>query len=314
MRFPLSFAPIALAALLIAAAIGLSACSAEPQARGLPMASLSGPDAPPLTSLAGHSHAADAPPHGPGPGPGPGDGRAGSDAQAAPSVPPAVDLVISEVMTDPLLVADVVGEYVEVIYLGAEPASLDGVSLILPDGRSVPLVGVAPASKPRGRSAARRKKRHGVQPPAETRPNVIVQPGDVVVVRSTRSQRLRLPNRAGRLELRRSGVGLEHAVVLDVAQWAGRWPWPRHKAGKALCRVAPDRDGSLGRAWRRCRTKLRGVERGSPGVVAAACVWLKSRNVQADRCVRLARGPLRSRLASTTAVAGSRLRGGRDAP
>ncbi len=267
------------AALLLATCGALVACSAEPQSRGLPMASLIGPDAPPLTRVAHHSH---------GDEPASVDPRgAAATASTAPPLPPAVDLVISEVMTDPLLVDDVVGEYVEIIHLGAETASLAGATLVLPDGRAVSLLRPRLIEKPSRRHAA-----PAPLPPDLSGPDAVVQPGEVLVVRSSRSRRLRLPNRAGRLELRRAGV------LLDVAQWAGRWPWPRHKAGKALCRVAPERDGATGRAWRRCSAPLRGVERGSPGVVAARCAWLKARNVRVDSCAVADSGGPRRRLAA----------------
>jgi len=75
---------------------------------------------------------------------------------------------------------------------------------------------------------------------------------------------LRLPDRAGRIELRWRGS------LLDVAQWTRRWPWPKGRAGASLERRSARSDGRLGRAWRRSRVPMFGVERGSPGVVS----WL----------------------------------------
>ncbi len=163
-----------------------------------------------------------------------------SAAAASLRCPPPV-VRVTEIMSDPLLVADPVGEYVELVYLGPGRRALQGVEVVLPDGRKVPL---------------------GAQ---------VVSPGQVIVVRGGVGAPLRLPNRAGRVEVRHQGD------LVDVAQWTGRWPWPKHKAGRALCRRTPDVDGALGKAWRRCRARLRGVERGSPGAEPRACDWVQRR-------------------------------------
>lgn len=244
---------------LLLAAIG---CSAEPQRHGaLPIATLLTPkpaqpkDRRVVNRNTSHDHAAH---H--------------QDSKPTMVLPPAVDLVISEVMSDPLLIADVVGEYVELVYLGSEPASVAGLTLLLPDGRRLPVrAGGSRATEAEGRRAAA---------PAEVKRGQVVRPGDVIVVRSSRSSKLRLPNRAGRVELWR---GVDR---IDVATWTGRWPWPKHRAGQALCRRSPDRSGAHGRAWRRCRSALRAVERGSPGTVHSKCEWLATRQVAVPSCDR----------------------------
>lgn len=288
--------------------LSLAACSAEAPTRGLPMATLLHSPSVQLGVVSAHHH----------PrtqtsmnerrnwegrpavqrqsslssnreGNGVGASRSGSLTPSIEPMPIARDLLISEVMTDPLLLDDAVGEYVELVYLGAEPASLKDVLLRLPDGRDVRLdAGESGLStKPRKRRPRAllprerdRKGRTGVED-ATLRPASFedsVRPGDVVVVRSTRRRRLRLPNRAGRLELH---VGHD---VLDVMQWTAKWPWPKHRSGRALCRKSATHDGRLGRSWRRCRTSLRGVERGSPGVLSQTCGWLRTRNVLLERC------------------------------
>ncbi len=167
-------------------------------------------------------------------------------AQAtSPTDPPrAPRLVISEVMTDPLLLDDVAGEYVELINLGPTAVQATELELELPSGkRAVPLVAAESVLAPCG---------------------VLVlapQPGpNALMVKA-----MRLPNRAGRLVVRWRGQ------VVDVAQWTGRWPWPKHRAGHAIERRSPDADGTRGGSWAHARAALRGVERGSPGVVAWGC-------------------------------------------
>ena len=149
------------------------------------------------------------------------------------------ELVITEIMTDPLLVSDAVGEYVEVVYLGRQRSAQLDFELVLPDGRRIPVTG---------------------KELARGQPNLWL-------IRSRAQRRLRLPNRYGRLELRAGNR------LVDVAQWARNWPWPRRQAGVALCRRGPGSPGDWGRAWRRCRQSLRRIERGSPGVEPRITKW-----------------------------------------
>ena len=149
------------------------------------------------------------------------------------------ELLISEIMTDPLLVSDAVGEYVEVVYLGRQaPERLD-FELVLPDGRRL---AVTDKARVRGRA-------------------------NLWLIRSRPKQKLRLPNRYGRLELRAGNR------LVDVAQWAQHWPWPRRQAGVALCRRALGTPGDWGRSWRRCRQSLRRIEKGSPGLEPRLTNW-----------------------------------------
>ncbi len=152
----------------------------------------------------------------------------------------AGELMITEIMSRSLLLDDSIGEYLEVAYLGPPRRRFPPLFLRLPDGRKVSL----------------------------SSHNHIIAKGRVWLVRSTRKQRLRLPNVAGRIEL------WAGETLVDVAQYTSRWPWPRRKAGVALCRFRVDVGGDRGRAWRRCRQRLRHVERGSPGQVARLALWV----------------------------------------
>ena len=156
----------------------------------------------------------------------------------------AEGLRISEVFFDPLLVADARGEFIEVVNVSRRAVPLSDVQLVLPSGKRLRL-------QRRARSALA---------PGEV---VVVRPKPLVPARADEvvATGLRLPNRAGRLEL---WVGKRRH---DVAQWWVKWPWPRAKPGTSLERKAPDSDGARGQAWRRSRTPLRVVERASPGVV-----------------------------------------------
>lgn len=165
-------------------------------------------------------------------------------------------LVVSEIFADPLLLEDRAGEFVEVANLGDRLTSLAGVQLVLPSGRSLALALPAGSSLQRGgvlvlRPMANHKGGHHL-------------PG------------LRLPNRAGRLELRWRGR------VLDVAQWTPRWPWPKHRPGRSLERRSPEADGRVGRSWRQSPRAYHGVERADPGRLPASWQrWLakqKGRN------------------------------------
>lgn len=164
---------------------------------------------------------------------------AGAAAANGPPLP-GVRLRISEVMSDPLLVDDRAGEYVEVANLSACTVRLSDLALTVPSGRRLSLG---------GRSG-------GLAPGA-----IAVVSPQGLVSGSIALKGLRLPGRAGRLELSWRGR------TVDVAQWTGRWPWPRHRAGRALERRGPETDGRSARAWRHSRQPLRGVERGSPGAL-----------------------------------------------
>lgn len=151
----------------------------------------------------------------------------------------APSLIISEVFADPLLQDDRAGEFVEVANVGDRPASLAAVRLVLPSGK---VLGLARAGDRRLAVGAVLVLR-----PMGNHPDGHHLPG------------LKLPNRAGRLELR------WRDVVLDVAQWTGKWPWPKHRVGWSLERRGPGADGRVGRGWRHCRVAYHGVERASPG-------------------------------------------------
>ncbi len=175
--------------------------------------------------------------------------RAGEPPPTAPPMGPPVpvELRITEVMADPLLLEDKAGEYIEIANVGATTVVVAGLQLVLPSGKTLSLT-----------TAGKRK----------------LPPGGVLVVcplgnraGAVALKGMRLPDRAGRVELRRKGL------LLDVAQWTRKWPWPKGQAGRSLELKGPRLDGRVGRSWRRSRVPLFGVERGSPGVVA----WLKKR-------------------------------------
>lgn len=163
-------------------------------------------------------------------------------ARAAP--PPS--LVITEVFARPLLVSDRIGEFVEILNQSDEAIELADLRLTVPSGKALRLHGGSRHVLPAGAIAVVR--------PA-LREGARAGPLDVV------AKGLRLPNRGGRLELRWRGQ------LVDVAQWWGKWPWPKSRPGRSLERRKLGRDGAKGRSWRRSTTPLRGVERASPGVV-----------------------------------------------
>ena len=147
-------------------------------------------------------------------------------------------LRISEVMSDPMLLDDTAGEYVEIANVGRVTAEIADLALELPSGKQAPL-----------------------QRPAAS----LLAPCQVLLV-ATRAmpdaaviQPMRLPNRAGRLLLRWRGE------IVDTAYWTGRWPWPRHRVGVALERRGAASDGTLGSSWRHAQKPHLRVERGSPG-------------------------------------------------
>ena len=152
-------------------------------------------------------------------------------------VPPL--LIISELMADPLLLDDAAGEYVVVVNMSGQTVRLGELALALPSGKVVALERPAAPMLPAGGIVVLTALGQG--------------PGEA------RVRGLRLPNQAGRLELR------WRQQVVDVAHWHRKRPWPKARPGAAIERSAPDADGRTGAAWRHSATPLRGIERGSPG-------------------------------------------------
>ncbi|MBI5608964.1 MAG: hypothetical protein HY902_08785 [Deltaproteobacteria bacterium] len=156
-------------------------------------------------------------------------------------------LVISELLTDPLLRDEGVGDYVEIANLAARRVPLAELALLLPSGRRLPLL----------RSA---------------RP--WLEPGEVAVAQAwptgdrLQAKGLRLPNAAGRLEL------LWRGQPIDAATWLRKRPWPKAKPGVAWERRSPALDGNLPAAWRAATLPVDRLERGSPGSVDWPCLAL----------------------------------------
>ena len=173
-----------------------------------------------------------------------------TQASAGTTVVPPPRMVISEVFVDPLLVADRVGEFVEVVNLSKRPVRISHLELLTRAGRRIRPLSAADRSLPPAGVLVLHAYRSG--------PGVIKAAG------------LRLPNRAGRLELYWRGK------LIDVAHWVDRWPWPKPRPGCSLERVSPTSDGRLGRSWRRSTVPLRGVERASPGRVR----WRRARRAR----------------------------------
>lgn len=161
---------------------------------------------------------------------------------AAMAGPPRV--LISELLTDPLLRDEGAGDYVEIANLATSSVRLADLALLLPSGKKMSLL------RPR-------------QP--------WMAPGEVVVVQGMeapgriRLKGLRLPNAAGRVEL------WWRSQRIDAVQWQRRRPWPRSKPGVALERVSPLVDGTGPAAWRSATAAVDRLERGSPGTVAWPC-------------------------------------------
>lgn len=196
-------------------------------------------------------------------------GPTGTDQASRPAAPPVTTmasparLVISEVFSDPLLVDDKIGEFVEITNLGTDAVALARLRLRLPSGQRARLV------------------RPG-------RPSLAAC--EAMVVRAlpqssgeAAAAKLRLPNRAGMVEL------LDGARVLDRAVWTGRWPWPKHRAGRALERRNADVPGDRAHAWRVARRALRRVERASPGWHGLRCT--PGKGGAASKQVAAAGGP-----------------------
>ena len=167
----------------------------------------------------------------------------------AQQAPPRV--VVSEIFADPLLLADCFGEFVELANIGTTPAKLSELSILGTKGRVWRITGVQ---------------------------RDLLRAGEVVVVRPMRTDGraeqlqavadgMSLPDRAGRLQLRWRGQ------LLDTVQWWSKRPWPKHRRGSSLERRSAQHRGEFGRSWRRSKSVLRVIERGSPGTVS----WLAGR-------------------------------------
>jgi len=165
--------------------------------------------------------------------------------------PPTV--VISELLVDPLLRDEGVGDYVEVANLALQRVPLAELALLLPNGRRLPLL-------------------------RSTRP--WLEPGEVAVAQSQPAsdrlqvKGLRLPNAAGRLEL------LWRGRAIDAATWLRKRPWPKVKPGVAWERRSPALDGNLPQAWRAATGTVDRLERGSPGRVDWPCMALTGTALQ----------------------------------
>jgi hypothetical protein len=171
-------------------------------------------------------------------------------------------------MTDPLLVDDPAGEYVEVVNLSDGVVRLADLAFLLPSGKTV----------------------------SPERPSTpLLSSGGVLVATplgagpaEAKVRGMRLPNAAGRLEL------LWRGKQVDVAQWHRKWPWPKATAGRALERTAPGADGLAGGSWRRSRETLRGIERGSPGRLTWSCEQLAREGIGSkSACVKVQQGQKR---------------------
>ena len=168
-------------------------------------------------------------------------------AEPAPLDPPpaaTVTVVVTEVMSDPLLLEDAAGEYLELINLSDISLRLADIHVRLPSGK------VATPDRPH-------------QP--------LWSPGEVVLLSalglqqgSVRLKGLKLPNPAGRLEI------WHHNQLLDVAHWHNKRPWPKRRPGVALERRSLTAGGQAS-AWRRSATRQRGQEYGSPGLSQLPC-------------------------------------------
>ncbi len=165
--------------------------------------------------------------------------RAVTAADMAQSVP---RIVISEVLADPLLHEEGVGDYLEIVQLSDQAVRLADLALLLPSGRRVLLERPAAPWLRAGEVAVLRSGSG---------------PGRILV------RGMRLPNLAGRVEL----WWRDHR--LDVAQWLHK---PRRwKAGVAMERRDPRLDGALLTTWRPATHQVDQLERGTPGWVQWPC-------------------------------------------
>lgn len=174
-------------------------------------------------------------------------------ASVTPAVPNPPQLVISELLADPLLRDEGVGDYVEIVNLALQRVPLAELALLLPSGRRLPLL-------------------------RSSRP--WLEPGEVAVAQSQPAgdrlqvKGLRLPNAAGRLEL------LWRGRPIDAATWLRKRPWPKVRPGVAWERRSPDLDGTLPQAWRAATGTVDRLERGSPGRVEWPCLALRGTALQ----------------------------------
>lgn len=164
-----------------------------------------------------------------------------------PEHPPRI--VVSELFVDPLLLDDNAGEFVEIVNLSSAAVRLADLELSLPSGKS---------AKP---------ERPGLP---------VLRPGEVLLLTplgkgdgEAKVRGMRLPNQAGRLELR------WHGRLLDVVQWHKKRPWPKQKPGLAIERVGPDAKGDIGASWRHAKEALRVIERATPGRLTWPCEQLR---------------------------------------
>lgn len=169
------------------------------------------------------------------------------------TAPPVADLpglatpvaIVSELMTDPLLLDDSAGEYVELMLLSDQTLRVADLRLRLPSGKvAIPERPDAPLWRPG---------------------EVLLVSGPGLQPGSARAKGLKLPNPAGRLEL------WHRDQLLDIAHWHNKPPWWKRRPGIAQERVSAAIPGDQPRAWQRSRTVRRGQERGSPGVTQLTC-------------------------------------------
>ena len=154
-------------------------------------------------------------------------------------------VVISEVLVDPLLRDEGVGEYLELVNLSHSAVRLIDLTLVLPSGKRVAL---------------------------DRSPAPWLRVGEVGLVRpqpradDIGGKGLRLPNDAGRLEL------WWRNELIDTVQWHAKRR--RVHAGIALERLDPRSDGASPHSWRRASARVDKLERGSPGYVIWPCLAL----------------------------------------
>ncbi len=167
---------------------------------------------------------------------------------ATPTLPALPRLIISEVLVDPLLRDEGVGDYIEVVNLAPSRVFLADLALLLPNGKRVALL---------------RTSRPWLEP-AEVAVAQGLSGDNRILVKG-----LRLPNAAGRIEL------LWRGRSVDVATWLRKRPWPKVKPGTAWERRSPNLDGTLPLAWRAATGAVDRLERGSPGKVNWPCKELR---------------------------------------
>lgn len=152
-------------------------------------------------------------------------------------------IAMSELLADPLLHEEGVGDYVELVVLSGEAVRLADLTLVAPNGKRLPMARPADPWLRAGEVA-------------------VVRP--IALGRSVVAKGLRLPNGAGRVEL------WWRNRLIDVAQWQVHRR-SRSRAGIAIERVDPRMDGALPSSWRLARGVVDKLERGSPGAVEWPC-------------------------------------------